>query len=301
MQNRRIWPLFSHTELIAGANSSFIFHVCVCLLQRCLLFFSHLLLQHFVNVVHRLASSVHTPGFSSFHSPGVCGWDKLSIVMFDQEEDNCTKGYINVGSLTKYVFIVSKYNVSDLEIFKHITISVWVWTRQKLFGFKPAQALERGTNTLKVLVVFHWRLLSEDKKRQCLIWHLFHPFVYQTIKLFVAVCCCYFLFNILFNLQSINIVFCRILFFPSVFPTCQPPSLSTFQYLNSMPRYNQTSTPHPQVTMSANPPHHCASCHWYHDDCWGSAKAHAQHWPITPSVSGLYSLFMFYWNRHKEY
>lgn len=35
MQNRKIWLLlFSHTALIACADSSFTLHVCVCLLQR---------------------------------------------------------------------------------------------------------------------------------------------------------------------------------------------------------------------------------------------------------------------------
>lgn len=232
--------------------------------------------------------------------PGCVGETSWALQwMFDRQEDNCTKGYISAGSLTKYVFILSKYNASDLEPFKDITISVWVWTRQKLFGFKPAQALERGAYTLRVLVVFHWRLLSEDKKRDS-VWHLFHPFAFQTIK--------WFSLSLLFPLPYLvqpsihkHRVLQKSIFPPLSFSLVNPPLPSTFQYLNSMPRYNQASTPHPQVTMSANPPHHCASCHWYHDDCWGSEKAHAQQWPITPSVSGLYSLFMFYWNRHNEY
>lgn len=69
-------------------------------------------------------------------------------------------------------------------------------------------------------------------------------------------------------------------FCPTLAPP-SPPSLSWF--LNGKARNNrrQASTPTPRVTTSTNPPHHCTSCHWYHDDCLGSAKTRAQREPIS--------------------
>lgn len=75
--------------------------------------------------------------------------------------------------------------------------------------------------------------------------------------------------------------------FSTFCPTLAPPSpLSLSRFLNSKARNNrrQASTPTPRVTTSTNPPHHCTSCHWYHDDCLGSAKTHAQREPISLSL-----------------
>lgn len=75
--------------------------------------------------------------------------------------------------------------------------------------------------------------------------------------------------------------------FSTFCPTLAPPSpLSLSRFLNSKARNNrrQASTPTPRVTTSTNPHHHCTSCHWYHDDCLGSAKTHAQREPISLSL-----------------
>lgn len=92
IQSRRKWLLLlSHTEMIAWACSSFIhvpfLYVCVCFFpSKSLLFLSHLLLQHFVPVVRRLASPIHNPNPSFIHSLTVCGWDKLSLAMYARSE-----------------------------------------------------------------------------------------------------------------------------------------------------------------------------------------------------------------------
>lgn len=129
--------------------------------------------------------------------------------------------------------------------------------------------MESRAHRLGVLVVFHWRLLTEYRERRFL-YHLLHrshpsPLLWLH-DLFNH---CYFPpFLVLPSVHRHHV-----LQHPLSFPLFhRPPSLSPSQFLNSTARNNhrQANTPHSQVMVSTNPPHHYTSCHWYHDNCLGS-------------------------------
>lgn len=162
--------------------------------SKSLPFLSHLLLQHFVAVVHRLASSVHTPPSSTVS--GCVGETSWALqCMFDQKCESrwiaqmCAPVMPYRRKWPDYQLIMSKMVMYlglyfDLETFKAIAHSVRFWTRSQLFRFWARQGSgseEQGSYT-RGASSFPLEVADWIQRETCLfhLLHRFHPFTSPT-------------------------------------------------------------------------------------------------------------------------